>query len=438
MRLARHRYRTVTRLSGELLVANRILAARVGELVTVRSADGRAILGEILALDRDTILVQLYGESAGLDLAATEIELTGAVQKMPVSRAMLGRTLNGAGQPIDGRPCYLAQAWRAVTPRPINPAGRAAPAEFIETGISAVDGLNTLVKGQKLPVFSCAGLPAKELVGRLLHGAGPGFALVFVALGLTFHELSYYLAVLDRTRADCVAFLNRADEPVMERLLAPRLALTAAEYLAFDLGLDVLVVITDLTSYCEALRQISSTREELPGRRGYPGYLYSDLAALYERAGRLQGRPGSVTMIPVLTMPEDDITHPIPDLTGYITEGQLVLSRDLWRRGIDPPIDILPSLSRLMGKGIGAGRTREDHRTIADSLYSSYARGRELRRLAAIVGREGLAARDQSLLDFAAAFEAEFIHQGDERRAVGCTLDLGRGLLERFGVWSHG
>jgi len=298
-----------------------------------------------------------------------------------------------------------------------------------------VDGLNTLVKGQKLPLFSCAGLPAREMVGHILRHSrmtgGGHFAVIFVALGLTHHEYAYYMRTLAEMETPFTAFVNLARDPVVERLLAPRFGLTVAEYLAFERGMDTLVVITDMTNYCDALREVSSAREELPGRRGYPGYMYSDLAAIFERAGRITGRAGSVTMLPVVTMPEDDITHPIPDLTGYITEGQIVLSRDLHRQGIFPPVDALPSLSRLMQHGIGPGRTREDHRQVANRLYGAYARGRDLRGLEAIVGREGLTARDRVLLDFAGAFEREFVGQ-EGRRTIGETLDKGLDLLERF------
>jgi V/A-type H+-transporting ATPase subunit B len=315
---------------------------------------------------------------------------------------------------------------------------------MIETGLSCIDGLNTLVKGQKLPIFSCAGLPSREIAARILEqarttggdesGSGRRSTVVFVALGLAYHEYAFYRRTLEQVRGDYVAFINLAKDPVVERLLAPRFGLTVAEYLAFEHGRDVLVVVTDMTNYCDALREVSTAREELPGRRGYPGYLYSDLASLYERAGRIKGSQGSVTMLPIVTMPEDDITHPIPDLTGYITEGQIVLSRELHQRGVFPPVDVLPSLSRLMQRGIGKGRTREDHRAVANALYMHYATGRDLRRLEAIVGREGLSDADKRMLDFADAFEREVVHQGAVRRTIGDTLDTSRALLERFGL----
>jgi V/A-type H+-transporting ATPase subunit B len=334
---------------------------------------------------------------------------------------------------------FVPEKRMPITGAPINPSARARPEDFIETGLSAIDGLNTLVRGQKLPVFSCAGLPSKEVVAHILRNArladpAKKFIVVFAALGLTFHEYSFYMKTLEEMRSGFVAFVNMADEPVMERLLAPRFALTAAEYLAFEHGMDVLVIITDMTNYCDALREISTAREELPGRRGYPGYLYSDLASLYERAGRIHGKEGSVTMLPVVTMPEDDITHPIPDLTGYITEGQIVLSRELHQQGIFPPVDVLPSLSRLMQKGIGEGRTRSDHRRVADHLYKYYAKGRDLRRLEAIVGRDGMTKADVLMLDFADAFERDLIGQGTLRRTVHETLDAGIGLMKRFGL----
>jgi V/A-type H+-transporting ATPase subunit B len=334
---------------------------------------------------------------------------------------------------------FVPEKWVPVTGYPINPSSRARPEEFIETGFSPIDGLNTLVKGQKLPIFSSAGLPSKEVAAAILKNSRlgtetGGFVVVFVAVGLTYYEYSFYTRVLEEMRTGFVAFANMADEPVVERLLAPRFGLTVAEYLAFEKGMDVLVVITDMTNYCDALREVSTAREELPGRRGYPGYMYSDLASLYERAGRIKGMPGSVTMLPVVTMPEDDITHPIPDLTGYITEGQIVLSRDLHQKGVFPPVDVLPSLSRLMQSGIGKGHTREDHRRTANLLYKYYAKGRDLRRLEAIVGRDGMAEADRFMLDFADLFEREFVNQGVVRRNIQETLDTGLNLLRRFSL----
>lgn len=435
--LAEYRYATIASLRGPLLVLEEVHAARLGEAVTIVDGDGGERPGEVLRIDGGSVLVQVFGETRGLDLERTQVVFADAVRRAPLGPGCLGRVFDGSFRPLDGLPMYVPERWQPISGRPINPAARARPEEFIETGFSAIDGLNTLVKGQKLPIFSCAGLPARELVAGILRQArlagGGDFVVVFVALGLTHQEADHYRAVLDAMPSGFVAFLNLADQGVVERLCAPRLGLTVAEYLAFERGMDVLVLVTDLLNYCDALREVATAREELPGRRGYPGYLYSDLASLYERAGRIHGRPGSVTMLPVLTMPEDDITHPVPDLTGYITEGQIVLSRDLHRRGIFPPIDALPSLSRLMQHGIGAGRTRADHRAVSNALYRCYARGRDLRKLEAIVGREGMLKGDQAMLDFAEAFEHEFVGHGDERRDIAATLDAGRALLRRFG-----
>jgi V/A-type H+/Na+-transporting ATPase subunit B len=437
MRLSEHSYRTVSSIRGPLLFARRVFAARLGEVVRISYPDGEAAEGEILKIDGETVLIQVFGETRGLDLA-TELVFTDAVQKAPLSLEVIGRVFDGAFRPIDGAPMFIPQQWAPIIGAPINPTARARPEEFIETGFTAIDLLNTLVKGQKLPIFSSAGLPAKEMAASIVRQArlsgGGAFVVVFVALGLPHHEHAFYLDVLAGMQSDYVAFVNRAGEPVMERLLAPRFGLAVAEYLAFTRGMDVLVVITDMTNYCDALREVSTAREELPGRRGYPGYLYSDLASLYERAGRIKGVAGSVTMLPVLTMPEDDITHPIPDLTGYITEGQIVLSRELHQKGVFPPVDILPCLSRLMQRGIGAGRTREDHRQVADSLYKQYAKGCELRRLEAIVGREGMIGSDRALLSFADALEHELVHQGGNRRDIEASLDAGIALLRRFNL----
>lgn len=437
MRLSEHVYNTITSLSGPLLFVERVFSARIGEVVKVQASDGRRIDAEVLEINRDTVLIEVYGETQGLDIECTSVVFTDSVKKAPLSPDIIGRIFNGSFKPIDGLPKFLPEKRAPITGFPINPSARARPDEFIETGVSVIDGLNTLVKGQKLPVFSCAGLPSKEVVAAVLKNArliGGGFVIVFAALGLTFQDYSFYMNTLEQIKSGFVAFVNMADEPVMERLLAPRFALTVAEYLAFDKGMDVLVIITDMTNYCDALREVSTAREELPGRRGYPGYMYSDLASLYERAGRIRGLKGSVTMLPVVTMPEDDITHPIPDLTGYITEGQIILSRELHQKGIFPPIDVLPSLSRLMQRGIGQGHTREDHRKIANLLYKYYARGRDLGRLEAIVGREGMSEKDRLMLDFTDVFEREFVNQGTTRRDIFETLDKGLNLLKRFGL----
>jgi V/A-type H+-transporting ATPase subunit B len=439
MRLSEHIYRTISTIAGPLLFVENIQEVRVGEMVTVHTPDGKDREAEVLEIDGTTALIEVYGSTQGLDIERTTVSFTDAVKKVPLSTDIVGRIFNGSFEPMDGAPLFIPEKRMPITGAPINPAARARPADFIETGFTTIDGLNTLVRGQKLPVFSCAGLPSKEVVASILQNsrlADPGkrFVVIFAALGLTFHEYSFYMKTLEAMKTGFVAFVNTADEPVMERLLAPRFALTVAEYLAFEKGMDILVIITDMTNYCDALREISTAREELPGRRGYPGYMYSDLASLYERAGRIYGLEGSVTMLPVVTMPEDDITHPIPDLTGYITEGQIVLSRELHQKGIFPPVDVLPSLSRLMQKGIGEGRTRADHRKVSNLLYKYYAKGRDLRRLEAIVGRDGMTKADILMLDFADAFEKDLVGQGTARRTIQESLDSGLDLMKRFGL----
>ena len=444
MRLSRHSYSTLQSIQGPLVLLEKVIDARMGESVRIVFPDGREADGEVLRIEHDTVLIQVIGDSRGLDMDHTQVVFTDSLKRAPLSVAVLNRTFDGSFRPIDDLPMFVPEQWAPVSGFPLNPVARERPQEMIETGLSCIDGLNTLVKGQKLPIFSCAGLPSREVAARILEharaadaagtGLGKGSIVVFVALGLAHHEYAFYRQTLERMRGDYVAFINLARDPVVERLLAPRFGLTVAEYLAFEHGRDVLVVITDMINYCDALREVSTAREELPGRRGYPGYLYSDLASLYERAGRIKQRAGSVTLLPVVTMPEDDITHPVPDLTGYITEGQIVLSRELHQRGIFPPVDVLPSLSRLMQRGIGKGRTRDDHRDVANALYMHYASGRDLRRLEAIVGREGMSEPDQRMLDFAEAFEREIIHQGDARRGINETLDLSRALLHKFGL----
>lgn len=442
MRLSEHRYKTITSIAGPLLFVQGVFSARIGEVVKILTHDERQLEGEILEIREDTILIEVFAETRGLDLERSSIVLTDTLRTAALSPDITGRVFNGSFVPIDGLPMFIPEKKMPISGFAINPTARARPEEFIETGISVIDGLNTLVKGQKLPVFSCSGLPSKEVVASILKNSRTmnpdtdpsGFIIVFSALGLTFLDYSYYMHVLKEMGSRFVAFINMADEPAMERLLAPRFALTVAEYLAFDKGMDVLVIITDMTNYCDALREVSTAREELPGRRGYPGFMYSDLASLYERAGRIRGLNGSVTMLPVVTMPEDDITHPIPDLTGYITEGQIVLSRELHQKGIFPPVDVLPSLSRLMQRGIGEGHTRSDHRKVSNQLYKYYARGRDLRKLEAIIGREGMSERDRIMLDFTDAFEREFVHQGMTRRTVHETLDAGVNLLKRFSL----
>ena len=429
-------YATVKGIAGPLLFVERVRAVSLGEMVDILLPSGETRHGQVIEISEQHAVVQVLEETTGLGVSGVRIRLTESAAMMDLSPDLLGRRFNGAGTPIDGLPPIAPEARMEIIGRPLNPVARDKPAHFFQTGISTIDGLNTLVRGQKLPIFSGAGLPAKELAAQILRqakvrepetGETGSFAVVFAAMGITFREASYFLNEFERggVMEHTVVFLNLADDPTIERLLTPRYALTAAEYLAFTMGLHVLVILTDMTAYCEALRQIAMAREEIPGRRGYPGYMYSDLASIYERAGRIKGKPGSITQIPILTMPDDDITHPIPDLTGYITEGQIVLSRELHRKGVYPPIDVLPCLSRLMNLGIGPGKTREDHRALSDQLYALYAQGRDVRRLAAIVGEEGLTDSDKRLLKFAQDFEQEFVNQGDREREIGDTLDLG-------------
>jgi V/A-type H+-transporting ATPase subunit B len=432
-------FRTVRGVAGPLLFLDNATGLRVGELVSVIAPDGRRP-GHVLEVDRARAVIEVLAGTRGLGLAQTIVEPSGHLARLGIGDDLLGRTLDGSGTPIDGGPPRMPDAWTDVHGLPFNPAARAFPSEFIETGVSAIDVLNTLVRGQKLPIFSSFGLPAGELAVRIAaHARVPGageeeFVVVFAGLGITHRDADYFRAFLrDTGRLDrTVLFLNRADDPTIERLLTPRLALTAAEYLAFEQGRHVLVILTDMTNYCEALREVGTAREEVPGRRGFPGYMYTDLATIYERAGRLRGKPGSITQLVLLSMPDDDITHPIPDLTGYITEGQIVLSRALHRRGIDPPIDVLPSLSRQMNAGIGAGKTRADHRAVADQLYAFYARGRDLRRLVAIIGEASLTAEDRRYLDFADHFERRLVGQGDRGRTIEESLEAAWDLLAAF------
>lgn len=431
-------YCTISRITGPLLFIDRTQEIAFNEIVEITGPDGEIRLAQVLEVDKRLGVVQVFAGTSGLDLVRTRARFTGDVARLDVSLSMLGRVLDGFGRPIDGGPPVIPDVSLDINGLPINPACRAQPREFIQTGISAVDGLNTLARGQKLPIFSGAGLPANELAAQIASQArvmgGNGhepFAVVFAAIGITHREASFFMeqfragGAMDRT----VLFINRADDPAIERLFTPRAALTAAEYLAFTHDRHVLAILTDMTNYCEALREVSAAREEVPGRRGYPGYMYSDLASLYERAGRLHGEKGSVTQLIILTMPDDDITHPIPDLTGYITEGQLVLNRDLHRKGIYPPIDVLPSLSRLMNAAIGGDKTRADHRAVADQLYAFYAEARDLRRLVAIIGEAALSSEDQRTLAFADRFEAEFIGQGSANRSIGETLSLAWTIL---------
>src|SRR5512136_3212101 len=432
-------YRTASRIAGPLIFVERLRDVAYGEIVEIIDPAGEVRLGQVLEVDRQLGIVQVFGGTGGLDLARTRARFTGEVARLGVSLSMLGRVLDGSGQPIDGGPPIVAETALNINGLPINPSVRTHPSEFIQTGVSAIDGLNTLTRGQKLPIFSGAGLPANALAAQIAAQAavvsagerGESFAVVFAAVGITHREASFFMdqfragGAMDRT----VLFINRADDPTIERLLTPRAALTADEYLAFTHDRHVLVILTDMTNYCEALREIAAAREEVPGRRGYPGYMYSDLASLYERAGRIRGQAGSITQLAILTMPDDDITHPIPDLTGYITEGQIVLSRDLHRKGIYPPIDPMPCLSRLMNAGIGKDKTREDHRGVADQLYSFYAQGRDLRRLVAIIGEAALSPDDRRVINFADHFETRFIGQGMVNRSAQDTLSLAWDLL---------
>lgn len=432
--------RTVSQVVGPLLFVERAIGLSQGELVSVLAPGGGVRTGQVLELAGERAVIEVLEGTRDLDIETTSIRPSGHAARLGVGRTLLGRVLDGGGRPIDGGPKLLPEELYDVHGAPLNPAAREHPSELIQTGISAIDGLNTLLRGQKLPIFSGFGLPAARLVADITrHASVPAsaadeFVVVLAGMGVTTREASYYRSFLETSGVlpRTVAFLNRADDPAIERLMTPRLALSAAEYFAFRLGLHVLVLMSDITSYCEALREVATAREEVPARRGYPGYMYTDLALLFERAGRVRGRPGSVTQLVVVSMPDDDITHPIPDLVGYITEGQIVLSRELHRRGVWPPIDILPSLSRLMNAGIGRNKTRPYHRALADQLYACYARGCDLRGLVSIVGDDALSERDLRYLAFATDMEQRFIGQGDERRTMDQTLDLGLELLRRF------
>jgi V/A-type H+-transporting ATPase subunit B len=429
-RLLIKEYRAVSQIKGPLIIFEGVQEVAYNETVEIYGPDGALRRGRVLEVDGHRCVVQVFTGTSGLDMKRTSARLTGDVARVDVSLSMLGRILNGSGQPIDGGPRIIADAHLDINGLPINPITRTHPSEFIQTGISAIDGVNSLTRGQKLPIFSGAGLPANEMAAQIAAQArvisGEPFAVVFAAIGITHREASFFMdqfresGAMDRT----VLFVNFADDPTIERILTPRAALTAAEYLAFNQNLHVLVIMTDITNYCEALREVSAACEDIPGRRGYPGYMYSDLASLYERAGRIIGHTGSLTQLIILTMPDDDITHPIPDLTGYITEGQIVLSRDLHHKGIYPPVDVLPSLSRLMNSGIGEGKTRADHRTVADQLYALYAQGRDLRQLVAIVGEAALSTEDRRILNFADQFEKRFVGQGTSNRSIEETLKI--------------
>jgi len=430
-------YRTISNLAGPLMMVEKSEDVSYDELAEIRLANGERRRGRVLEISEDKALVQVYEGSTGIDVETTQVRFLGDVLKLPVSKDMLGRIFNGRGDPIDGGVQIIADAYLDVNGNPINPYSRDFPSEFIQTGISTIDGMNPLVRGQKLPIFSGSGMPHNQMAAQIARQATvlsghADFAVVFAAMGITFEEASFFMEDLRKTGAleRAVMFINLADDPAIERISTPRLALTCAEYLAFERDMHVLVILTDLTNYCEALREISAARKEVPGRRGYPGYLYTDLATMYERAGRLRGKKGSITQLPILTMPEDDKTHPIPDLTGYITEGQVILSRGLHRKGIYPPVDVMPSLSRLKDKGIGKGKTREDHADLMNQLFAAYSRGKEAKELAVILGESALSDEDKAFAKFADLFEDKYVRQGEyENRAVEDTLLLGWQLL---------
>jgi V/A-type H+-transporting ATPase subunit B len=433
----RKEYQTVSNIVGPLVIVEKVADVKFGELVEIETAGGHLRRGQVLDISTERAVVQVFEGTVGLDIEGSRVRFLGRSQQLGVSEDIVGRIFDGSGKPKDKGPQIIARKMVDINGRPINPDARDYPSEFIETGISSIDGMNPLVRGQKLPLFSGSGLPHPRIAAQIARqakvlGKQEKFAVVFGAMGITFEEAAFFIEDFRNTGAleRAVLFLNLANEPPIERISTPRLALTCAEYLAFDLDMHVLVILVDMTFYAEALREISAARKEIPGRRGYPGYLYTDLASLYERAGRIKGRKGSITMIPILTMPEDDKTHPIADLTGYITEGQIILSREIHRKGIYPPIDVLPSLSRLKDKGIGAGKTREDHADVLNQIFACYARGKEARELALILGEAALTDLDKLYLKFAERFEDEFVRQGEfTARTIIETIDLGWKLL---------
>jgi len=430
-------YTTVSEVSGPLMIVDGIKDVAYNEVVKIKTSTGEERTGQVLEAFMDKAIIQVFEGTKGLDTKKTSARFIGETMKLGVAKDMLGRVFDGTGNPIDDAPPIIPEERRDINGNPINPYAREYPREFIQTGFSTIDGLNTLVRGQKLPIFSGSGLPHNEMAAQIARqakvlGKEEKFAVVFCAMGITFEEANLFIRDFENTGAleRTVMFLNLADDPAIERIILPRMALTCAEYLAFDLNMQVLVILTDLTNYAEALREIAAAREEVPGRRGYPGYMYTDLAMIYERAGRIKGKKGSITQIPMLTMPDDDITHPIPDLTGYITEGQIVLDRGLHKKAIYPPVAVLPCLSRLMDRGIGEGRTREDHAGVSNQLYAAYAEGRDLRDLVAIVGEDALSERDRKFLKFADEFEKKFIQQDEsEDRSIIQTLTIGWKLL---------
>lgn len=430
-------YKTIREIVGPLMLVEGVEGVKYNEMVEIVAADGAIRRGKVLEINRDKALVQLFEPSQGIQVSSSKARFLGKSMELAVSEDMLGRVFDGIGNPRDGGAPVIPEDRLDVNGQPINPAARDYPDEFIQTGVSAIDGLNTLVRGQKLPVFSVSGLPHAELAAQIARQAkvlnsDSKFAVVFAAVGITFEEADFFISDFRKTGAieRAVLFINLANDPAVERIATPRMALTAAEYLAFEKGMHVLVITTDITNYAEALREVSAARKEVPGRRGYPGYLYTDLATLYERAGRINGKEGSITQIPILTMPEDDKTHPIPDLTGYITEGQIILSRELYKKGVTPPIDVLPSLSRLKDKGIGVGKTREDHADTMNQLFSAYARGKEAKELSTILGEAALTEIDKKYAHFADEFEKKYVSQGfNTNRSINETLDIGWELL---------
>lgn len=430
-------YRTIKEVVGPLMLVEGVEGVKYDELVEIEQSNGEIRQGKVLEINGDAALVQLFEASQGLKISSAKARFLGHGIQLKVSMDMLGRVFDGMGKPKDGGAEIIPDKRVDINGAPINPAARDYPDEFIQTGVSAIDGLNTLVRGQKLPVFSASGLPHANLAAQIARqakvlGADSKFAVVFAAIGITYEEADFFISDFRRTGAidRTVLFMNLANDPAIERIATPRMALSAAEYLAFEKGMHVLVIMTDITNYAEALREVSAARREVPGRRGYPGYLYTDLACIYERAGKIKGIEGSITQIPILTMPEDDKTHPIPDLTGYITEGQIILSRELYKKGFNPPIDVLPSLSRLKDKGIGQGKTREDHADTMNQLFASYARGKEAKELSAILGEAALTEVDKKYAHFAEEFEKRYISQGfNTNRSIEETLDLGWELL---------
>ena len=430
-------YRSIQEVAGPLMVVSGVEGVKYDELGEIELSNGEVRRCKVLEVNGDTALVQLFESATGINLSDSKVRFLGKSLDFGVSPDILGRVFSGMGKPIDNGPDIIPEKRLDINGAPLNPAAREYPAEFIQTGVSAIDGLNTLVRGQKLPIFSGSGLPHANLAVQIarqakVRGKDEQFAVVFAAMGITFEESDYFVQSFKETGAidRTVMFVNLANDPAIERIATPKMALTAAEYLAFDRGMHVLVIMTDITNYADALREVSAARKEVPGRRGYPGYMYTDLATLYERAGRLKGKEGSITLIPILTMPEDDKTHPIPDLTGYITEGQIILSRELYRKGITPPIDVLPSLSRLKDKGIGPDRTRKDHAATMNQLFAAYARGKDARELMIILGEAALTDMDKKYAEFAEAFEREYVSQGyDANRSIEETLDIGWKLL---------